>query len=53
MIKLAAFQASSGARMKLREAEQRTVEPGKSEPQNIECRISNVEGWYRYAQSFL
>ena len=25
----------------------------KSEPQNIECRISNDEGWNRFAQSFL
>jgi hypothetical protein len=24
----------------------------KSEPQNIECRMSNVEGWIRFAQSF-
>ncbi len=23
-----------------------------SEPQNIECRMSNVEGWNRFAQSF-
>ena len=25
---------------------------GKSEPQNIEYRIPNVEGWIRFAQSF-
>jgi hypothetical protein len=25
----------------------------KSEPQNREYRISNVEGWFRFAQSFL
>jgi hypothetical protein len=25
----------------------------KNEPQNIECRILNVEGWNRFAQSFL
>jgi hypothetical protein len=25
----------------------------KSEPQNIECRITNDEGWNRFAKSFL
>ena len=24
-----------------------------AEPQNIECRMSNVEGWNRFAQSFI
>ena len=25
----------------------------KTEPQNIECRITNDEGWNRFAKSFL
>ena len=28
------------------------IHEAKSEPQNIECRMSNVEGWFRFAQSF-
>jgi hypothetical protein len=44
-IKLAAFQASGDARMKLHMAGQRTAEPQNNEPQNF-------EGWYRCALSF-
>jgi hypothetical protein len=40
-------QASGSARMELHEFKQRTAEP-----QNIEYRISNVEGRFRFAQSF-
>ena len=37
--------ASGSACMKLNEV--------KSEPQNIECRMSNAEGWIRFAQALL